>query len=72
MTTKEEIIFKKDTKVFTALSKLKRYCKHCGHSEVFLKHSKRDKIICSYCGNYIYRDDLIEFKEKLKKCQKNY
>ncbi len=47
-------------------AKYKRYCKKCGHSIVFPKSSKVDKTICSHCGNYIFKNDLIEFKYKLK------
>lgn len=65
-----KITFEKDTKLFKVFSKLRRYCKHCGHSIVFFQNSRRDKVVCQYCGNYIYKDDLTEFKEKIKKCQK--
>ena len=64
------IIFKKDTKLFNAIAKLRRHCKNCGHSVIFYENSKKEKRICTHCGNYIYKNDLIEFKEKLKKCQK--
>ena len=43
----------------------KRYCK-CGHSVVFPKISKANKKICSCCGRYIFKTDLLEFKYRLK------
>ena len=44
-------------------------CK-CSHS-VFMPYGT-DKKICSYCGNYVYRNKEIEFKEKLlKKLKEN-
>ena len=50
-------------------AKCKRYCK-CGHSIVFPINSKASKTICTWCGNYIYKNDLEEFKEKIKKVLK--
>lgn len=47
----------------------KRYCKHCGHSIVFPKISKAQKTICSHCGYYIFKDDKIEFLERLKSAE---
>ena len=38
-------------------------CK-CGH-RVYV--GNKEKIVCSWCGNYVYRDKLTEFKENLKK-----
>ena len=43
----------------------KRYCK-CGHSVVFPKTSKTDKMICSFCGKYIFKNDLLEFEYRIK------
>lgn len=39
-------------------------CK-CGHKEIFPHWV--DKKICSWCGNYIYKNKKVEFKEKLAK-----
>lgn len=47
----------------------KRYCK-CGHPIVFPPTSKATKTICSWCGNYIYKNNLEEFKENIKKVLK--
>lgn len=41
-------------------------CK-CGHSVLM----SRDKVICTHCGNYVYKDKLTEFKEKMIKEMKN-
>ena len=49
--------------------KYKRYCK-CGHSIVFTPSPKTNKTICSWCGNWIYKNDFEEFKEKLSKKMK--
>lgn len=43
-------------------------CKKCGHTILV---ARKDRIICSYCGNWVYKNDKTEFeykmKEKLKK-----
>lgn len=38
-------------------------CK-CGHSIVF--PNKTDKVICSYCGNYVFKDKKVEFNYRLQ------
>lgn len=44
--------------------KVKITCR-CGHKEVIPVWE--DKHLCSWCGNYVYRNKQLEFKEKLKK-----
>lgn len=47
-----------------------RYCKHCGHT-VDIIHVKGDKVVCSWCHHFVFKDDKVEFlyrlNEKLKK-----
>lgn len=50
-------------------SQNKRYCK-CGHSLVFPKTSKADKTICTHCGRYIFKNDLLEFEYRVKEKSK--
>lgn len=57
--------FKQDTKIFNSIAKCKVKCT-CGHSIPTTK----PKVICSWCGNYVYKDKRLEFKEKLKKVGK--
>lgn len=38
-------------------------CPNCGHSCHF---TKVDKMICSYCGNYVFRNKKAEFEHLLK------
>ena len=57
--------FEKEKILENDRSKHKRYCK-CGHSIIFPKNSKTDKTICSYCGCYIFKNDLLEFEYRLK------
>lgn len=55
--------FKKDSKRFEDILKNTIKCK-CGCSVVFSK--KTDRIICRWCGNYIYRTPKLEFEYKIK------
>lgn len=38
-------------------------CPTCGHSVHF---AKVDKKICSWCGNYVFKNRKVEFDYKLK------
>lgn len=67
MRRQEKIDFKSMQKIETERGKNKRWCKHCGHSIIFPKTSKLDKMICTYCGHYIFKNDKIEFETLLKK-----
>lgn len=57
--------FKDIEKLDSVVSNMKKKCK-CGHTQLVLK----DKVLCSYCGHYIFKDKKTEFiyrmKEKLK------
>jgi hypothetical protein len=55
---------KEMTKYFNDLAGCTRKCKHCGHSIQFL--SKKDRLICSWCKNWIYKDNKSEFKYKIE------
>lgn len=41
-------------------------CKHCGHTIL----PTRERLICSYCGKWVYRNEKIEFKYKLEQISK--
>lgn len=56
-------------KLEEARAENKRYCK-CGHSIVFPKTSKANKVICSHCGLYIFKNDLLEFEYRIKEKSK--
>lgn len=47
-------------KKYRALTKFRKKCK-CGHSVYVLGDYK----LCTYCGNYIFKDDRTEFKYRL-------
>lgn len=46
-------------------NKIKFKCKHCGRKIVI--PAWVDKQICSWCGNYVYRNKQMEFTENIKK-----
>ena len=58
--------YKEQIKLDEELAKYKVKCK-CGHKMVLI-HA--DKVICSWCGYYVYKDKKTEFKEMIKKCMK--
>ena len=53
-------------------TKNRKLCKNCHHS--VLIPPQLDKIICSWCKNYVFKNDKIEFeyrmKEKMLKAKK--
>lgn len=60
--------YKEIIKYAEEISKGKVKCK-CGHSVIM--PPKFNKVICDWCGNYVFRDKKAEFeyrfKEKLNK-----
>lgn len=49
--------------MFTIITEAKKRCKHCEHT---LLLGNSEKKICQVCGNYVYRNNKIEFRDKLK------
>lgn len=54
--------YRHDTKMFNEMSKYIVKCK-CSHSVVI---TKQDRVLCTYCGNYVYKNKKIEFRYKLR------
>ena len=48
-------------------SQMKIKCKHCGHTMLL---GKADKLPCTYCGYYIFKDEKTEFQYRLKEKMK--
>ena len=38
------------------------YCKNCGHTVVVISV---DRVLCSHCGYWVYKDDKTEFRYKM-------
>lgn len=43
-------------------SKMKIVCPHCGRKAHFYAFEKADRQICNWCGKYVFKDKLSEFK----------
>lgn len=55
--------FRKDTILLDDITKHTKYCNRCGHSILFQRNTKR--ILCSYCGYWVYNYKIDEFKDRL-------
>lgn len=49
------------------MNKYKVKCK-CGHKMTLI--NSVDKVICDWCGNYVYKNKKLEFRERMRKCLK--
>lgn len=54
------------SKISNEMSKYRIYCQ-CGHSVIIYPFERRNKKICSYCGNLVYKNELERFKDLLMK-----
>lgn len=63
MTPEEWLGFNRDTRMFKEYSNNRYYCK-CGHS-VAIPNSM-EKIMCSWCKNYVYKDEDKQKEYDLK------
>lgn len=39
------------------------YCKNCGHTVLV---ANKDRVLCTHCGYWVYKNDMIEFRYKLR------
>lgn len=51
---------KKRSSTYTDLS---THCKFCGHTIVIVNV---DRIVCNWCGHWVYKDNKTEFIYKMK------
>lgn len=56
--------YKEDSKYFNERTLLKIKCKNCGHTQAI--DNSMEKSICRWCRNYIFRNDEVETKYRLK------
>jgi hypothetical protein len=54
--------YKNDTRMFDTITNQSNKCK-CGHTVQFLKS---DRVICSWCHHWAYKNKEVEFKYKLQ------
>lgn len=64
-----EMQFKEMMKYHSKMTEYKTKCKNCGHGMAI--PPQLDKIICDWCGRYIFKDDKTEFKYRLLEKLKN-
>ena len=57
---------KEDSILMSEQAKYKKYCEFCGHTISFYAFEP-DKKICNWCGRYNYRNELVKFKNLLRK-----
>ena len=50
-----------EKKRYEEIRKHSKYCK-CGHTVVI---ANVDRVICSWCGNYVFKDEKTEFRYKM-------
>lgn len=50
--------FKRDALMFKSITNARKKCK-CGHTQLL---GTRDRVICSWCKHWIYKDKQTEFK----------
>ena len=60
--TKADEMFQRQAEEY---QKIKIQCKNCGYKAVIPVWV--DRQVCNWCGNYVYRNKQLEFKEMLKK-----
>ena len=68
MNTYQYLTKKQIENIANAKETLKRKCKHCGRRKVIPVYV--DRILCDWCGLWIYREPNIEFKYKLEEQMK--
>ena len=56
----------KDVLLTQELAKYRKYCK-CGHSVIIPDGTDVGKVLCTYCGHYIYKNDKEKFKDKIRR-----
>lgn len=49
----------------TILTGERKKCKHCGNVRRF-HHKDTKRLLCLYCGHFIYKDEETELKYKQK------
>ena len=59
----EILNFKEETKLLDEMMKARTICPRCGHSILLLK---RERDICNICNHWVYKNEKVEFKYKIR------
>ena len=64
-----KIRYREDPQKFAdTMLKYRCYCS-CGHSINI--PNKMEKVLCSHCGNYVFKDKKAEFEFRLREAKNN-
>ena len=58
--------FDKESKITDAKAQMKRACPNCGRKMHFYAYEKTDRILCDWCGKYIFKTKKAEFDYRIK------
>lgn len=60
---------KKELDIFNQnIAPVQKVCKVCGRKRIVKKG--KDRIICDWCGHYVYKDEGTEFRYKMQEALK--
>jgi uncharacterized protein (DUF983 family) len=45
---------------------MKKTCPHCGRKMHFYAFEKKDKILCDWCGRYVFKNKKAEYDYRMK------
>lgn len=54
-------------KMASYVSSHKKKCKYCGNPIFIIQSFDRNKTLCHNCGHFVYKNDIDEFRDKLKR-----
>lgn len=60
----DKMLYEKPTQYTMKDRKNAVYCKNCGHTVEF--KTNKDRELCTWCNNFVYKNKSIEFKYKMK------
>lgn len=65
----EKLLTEKEfNRMSNELDKVKYRCNHCGRRAIIPKYI--DKVICDWCGHYVFKNRKDEFKFRVKEKMK--
>lgn len=64
MNRNEWQMFNHDAKLFKRLQTNRFYCSKCGHTVIMMPTT--EKKMCTWCGTWVFRNKIDEFKYRVK------
>lgn len=59
-------LIQEENKVAEAKYKMKKTCPNCGRKMHFYAFEKKDKILCDWCGRYVFKNKKAEYDYRMK------